>query len=1499
QNINSQELRSSQDAMDILPTENNESQTYSKDEDGNESRTGSRNVDDIESQANSKNNDAVESQENSKNGDIIEFQVSSKDESQASTKNDDSNESQANLKINGSNESHDALKNDTNSEPQENTSNHVTNKSQTGSKTGDNNGNVISYKSRLIAQPIVNINKVLFRCFRCYLGMHQQCLPPLNNEKTIEDKMKFYRRKWTCHFCHKWEYNIDKILTFRYTSTKGKDNDDSLMEIDNLLLFDEFNAYFEVEFLVKFEDLSYRNVEWVPGPWLMGVAPAKFRNFIKSEPEPLPVETVIHSDWTKVDRVLDVEYEDGKTLRDLLNSMTSKKKSKKSSGKTKIKSALIKWKGIKYSDANWEDISDLENTKFKNALQIRINAYNIEPVDDDIRDTVFVEIKKQPKYLENPKRTREPFSKSNPNPKYENKLKEYQLDGFNWLRHNWCNGTSCILADDMGLGKTVQVICLIMYLYKEKGRHPFIVVAPKSTTAGWVREFKRWAHELVVVEFHGEGDSCQLIADYELFPDNDNLKCHVVVTTAEAIANYSSLFSRVPLWEVLIVDEAHSLKAGETTQLFRNLNKKLNVYFKVLLTGTPLMNKIDELFNLLNFLGHKEFSDPKKLAEEYQGLPSAEQLPALHKLLKRYFLRRTKNQVDLGLPPMDDVIVRVSMSPIQKRIYKETFEKNAEFLRQVAKSRNRSTGFSNILMTLRQIVSHPYLINREQENLSNEERQKMLVESSGKLILLKDMLKKLYETGHKVLIFSQFLDMLSILEEFCEDNSYLYTKLDGSTSHEMRQKNISAFQAPDSKIFIFLLSTRAGGVGLNLMAADTVFILDPDFNPHQDLQALSRIHRIGQNKPVKVFRFVTQFSVEERIVEKGKLKLARTELVVEKMDDEVLDIDEVDDIIRCGVQALFSENSNEKPVGVYTEEAIEKLLDRSQMRVEKEAPDANSLTGFAFARVWDNENQAIVEDETRIENRAEGSETKDFWVKLLAHVDTASKIEENQLGKGARNRKKIDYYEGDHSASRKPRGKKKITLDPDFVPVEVVETPTPSSSSDEVGDEGLDDKQNVAKARVKKIKVNGENEIVLDLPKSQSEPIGPKLGSSLTNSIQPVQNGYAYTGGAPYSSNTQPPSQNLSFPNGNRRLMPNPINSSIAANLRNKIMSANLIDPNVAVGHNSSNITANLKNLTIAGNLNSGIPANRNSGIAAVVNQNTATNVNPNIITNVNPNIITNVNPNIITNINPNITTNVSSNIATNINPSIAVNLNSSLSSNLNNLSIEANLDKSNGATYLVSGDITSKIPDSGENTGKPANLTNILPRPVGIDVSQASRSTPLFKSYYPQERNVDKSRGLIPEQNSARYINSQNGASPQWKSNNTFSQQRSNHPLYAKNTGANGPSKNSILEPLVIISDDEQTTRITPTSKQGAINPKREELINKYKNWFDQLQLSGEDLVKRLRALNRVDRELRRLEFDVEGYIAERDLQNKLDRELINEYRSLLRHIGAKIDRI
>ncbi|CAG8786178.1 16161_t:CDS:10, partial [Gigaspora margarita] len=819
------------------------------------------------------------------------------------------------------------------------------------SKEMDNNEEDAMSSSSSTSDPYPNL---LFRCNRCSLSIHERCLPSLNEDDSHELKMEFYRNKWNCHLCNRWNWEIDRILTYRYISEQSGEQSSILDESNTLMKASE------IEVLVKFKDLSYRKVEWVPGYWLMNVSILKYRNFVKTRPVPLSEEEVIPREWLKIHRVLDVEYSNNKTLREKLSSRRG------GSSVETMKRAFIKWKGLKYSESTWEDISDLDEKKFAKALKIRRKAHKI----DD--------------------------------------------------RH-----------------------C-----------YPFIIVAPKSTTAGWSREFKRWAPNLVVVEFHGDKESCEVVEKYEMFPDDSSLKCHVLITTPETVLFRSRVLSKVRMWEVMVVDEAHSLKGGDTRKVFRQLTSTLkNVFYKILLTGTPLMNSIDELFNLLHFLGHEAFKNPKELAEQYQGLPSAEQLPALHKLLKNYFLRRTKSQVNIELPPMDDVIVRVSMTAIQKKIYKETFEKNADFLREVTKARKTSM-LSNIMMGLRQIVCHPYLINREIDNREDDaERRKMLVESSGKLIMLRDMLRKLHNTGHRVLIFSQFVDMLSILEEFCEDEGYSHVKL--VSSDIVRQENISAFQAPDKNIFIFLLTTRAGGVGLNLMAADTVFIFDPDFNPHQDIQALSRVHRIGQYKPVKVFRFITQFSVEERIVEKGKIKLAKNELVVEKMDDEILDVEEVDDIIRCGVKALFSEDANEKPVGVYTDEAIEKLLDRSQMKVAEKKKDSKNLTGFAFARVWDTENEVIIDEIKTGDRDGESKTSNDFWDKILAHVAKSSTVVPIE-GRGARKRNKVNYYEGDYQSSRKLKKKQILTTDPDFEPSERIETSSDSSS------DGLEDEYDLS-----------------------------------------------------------------------------------------------------------------------------------------------------------------------------------------------------------------------------------------------------------------------------------------------------------------------------------------------------------------------------------------------------------------------------------------------------
>lgn len=226
---------------------------------------------------------------------------------------------------------------------------------------------------------------------------------------------------------------------------------------------------------------------------------------------------------------------------------------------------------------------------------------------------------------------------------------------------------------------------------------------------------------------------------------------------------------------------------------------------------------------------------------------------------------------------MAQIIIPVTMTVVQKKLYKSILAKNQELIKaifggsQKLKQTDKSN-LNNILMQLRKCLCHPFVYNREieekTENLALSHRN--LVEASAKLRLLEIMLPKLQERGHRVLIFSQFLDMLDMVEDFLDGLGMFYQRLDGNMNSLQKQKRIDEYNAPGSTLFAFLLSTRAGGVGINLASADTVIILDPDFNPHQDIQALSRAHRIGQEKKVLVFQLTTRNSVEEKIMQIGK-----------------------------------------------------------------------------------------------------------------------------------------------------------------------------------------------------------------------------------------------------------------------------------------------------------------------------------------------------------------------------------------------------------------------------------------------------------------------------------------------------------------------------------------------------------------------------------------------------------------------------------------------------
>ena len=511
---------------------------------------------------------------------------------------------------------------------------------------------------------------------------------------------------------------------------------------------------------------------------------------------------------------------------------------------------------------------------------------------------------------------------------------------------------------------------------------------------------------------------------------NGELKCHIVVTSYTTPITDAATLRKIP-WQALIVDEGQRLK-NDGTQLYAEL-QKYRIHHKVLLTGTPLQNNPRELFNLLQFLEPKEIR-AQELEQEYGQLTS-ENVPRLHALIRPYFLRRTKAQVLTHLPPMAEVIVPVSMSALQRKLYKSILAKDANLIRSILyrgdklKQTERAK-LNNLLMQLRKCVCHPFLYNEDIEEISENDSpqtiHRNLVEAGSKLGLLDIMLPKLRARGHRVLLFSQFLGMLDIIEDFLNGLGLKFHRLDGSVSTLEKQKRIDEFNAPGSDYFAFLLSTRAGGVGINLATADTVIILDPDFNPHQDIQALSRAHRIGQKNKVLVFHLMTRDTAEERIMQVGKKKLSLDHLIIEKMaaggengqdgGEEAID---VESILSFGAKRLFDDEAEDRVIK-YDDDSVDKLLDRSAMEQTKttdESGDGSAENAFSFARVWANDKRTLEEnafgvDSAGADDDEAATPEPGFWDKVLrereaeAQREAAAKAEE--LGRGRR-RRNVNY----------------------------------------------------------------------------------------------------------------------------------------------------------------------------------------------------------------------------------------------------------------------------------------------------------------------------------------------------------------------------------------------------------------------------------------------------------------------------------------------------------
>ncbi|CAH0477320.1 unnamed protein product [Peronospora belbahrii] len=467
-------------------------------------------------------------------------------------------------------------------------------------------------------------------------------------------------------------------------------------------------------------------------------------------------------------------------------------------------------------------------------------------------------------------------------------LRAYQVEGLNWMVSCVKAQRSCILADEMGLGKTVQIVSLIEHMKSEEFiRGPYLIVVPLSTIQHWRREIESWT-DLNVCVYHDIGDRTTkftakdmraVIRDQEwYYPSlgNSILKFHILLTTFETILADFEELEHIH-WRLVVVDEAHRLKGAGSRVL--KMMRVLHVDRKVLLTGTPLQNNTQELWVLLNYLEPVKFASLDEFNKNFGKLHSQEQVVRLQQLLAPYILRRVKEDVEKSIPPKEETIISVELTTLQKQYYRAIYDKNRSFLYRGTK--NGLPTLNNIQLQLRKCCNHPFLIKGVEEreldelgcNSTPEQVMEKTIECSGKMMLVSKLIPKLKRDGHKVLIFSQFLKQLDLLERYCEANSFVYERLDGSTGGSMRQSAIDRFSRPNSKSFVFLLSTKAGGVGINLIAADTVIIFDSDWNPMNDLQAQSRCHRIGQKKSVQIYRLVTRNTYESEMFDRASRKL--------------------------------------------------------------------------------------------------------------------------------------------------------------------------------------------------------------------------------------------------------------------------------------------------------------------------------------------------------------------------------------------------------------------------------------------------------------------------------------------------------------------------------------------------------------------------------------------------------------------------------------------------
>eukprot|EP00347_Sterkiella_histriomuscorum_P020084 403339166 len=612
------------------------------------------------------------------------------------------------------------------------------------------------------------------------------------------------------------------------------------------------------------------------------------------------------------------------------------------------------------------------------------------------------------------------------------KLMPHQIDSLNWMITLYDLGLNGILADDMGLGKTIQAISMMVYLYQyKKVQGPHLIITPKSTISNWMKEFEKWAPFLKVVNLIPTMEHRKEILKEQMQPGTFN----VCVTTYEGVNICSGALQKYD-WHYQVYDEAHKLKNIDAK--ISLTSRKLSCRNRILMTGTPLQNNLRELFGILNYLmpeifgSEDDFNDWFCIEDPSVGQKmTIDSIQKLHKILRPFLLRRVKKDLEVKLPDKIEINVKINMTKMQLELYEQLLKTTSIF-------NNKNTTvktYFNLLMQLRKACNHPYLFDGIEPE-GAEEYGEHIVDNCGKMRFLDKLLKKISSQKEQVLIFSQFTSVLDIIEDYCLMRGFQFCRLDGTTDLEERERMITEFTAPNSELFIFLLSTKAGGLGLNLMSANHVVIYDSDWNPQVDLQAMDRAYRIGQKKDVFIYRLITKPSIEEKIIERQAIKLKLDQVIIQQGKtasiSSNLSKDEYEKILLAGAALILQQKQQ-----AFQEEEIDidKLIEEGvqvarqlKENAEKQADQISNSFDFSY-------NRTDLLQFQDVDYRAEKGKFQEIWkLEQQKKIFDAQKHLTDTEGLYNRQRRyaAMQKYQ-DQPAMYNLDNQKKGTRDPDYV----------------------------------------------------------------------------------------------------------------------------------------------------------------------------------------------------------------------------------------------------------------------------------------------------------------------------------------------------------------------------------------------------------------------------------------------------------------------------------